>query len=158
MCSSDLLSLQYAIAVGDRRPMLASYCLGVLYTGAFSWSLRHVLLPGWIAIALVGGLYTLCCAAAVRSLRPRLGAPLAFAVALAGTCWLRAEMPEIWYPHGQPCHDFWRWPWLLGVVRLGGEPLANGLLGAFAAALAVAVSGLRKGEAWPVAEIGRAHV
>lgn len=131
------LALQYALATGERRPLWASYLLGVLYTGAFSWSLRHVLLPGWVAIALVGGLYTLSCAVAVRALQSRLGAPLAFAVALAGSCWLRAEMPEIWYPHGQPCHDFWRWPWLLGAVRLGGEPLANGLLGAFAAALVV---------------------
>jgi apolipoprotein N-acyltransferase len=131
------LALQYALAVGERRPLLASYLFGVLYTGAFSWSLRHVLLPGWAAIALVGGIYTLLCAVAVRSMAPRLGGPIAFAVALAGSCWLRAEMPEIWYPHGQPCHDFWRWPWLLGLVRLGGEPLANGWLGAFAAALVV---------------------
>lgn len=129
------LALQYAIATSERRPLLASYWFGVLYTGAFSFSLRHVLLPGWLLIALVGGLYTLASAVAVRSLQRWFGSVLWFAIAVAGACFLRAELPQVWYPHGQPCHDFWRWPSLLGAVRIGGEPLANALLAAVGAAL-----------------------
>jgi apolipoprotein N-acyltransferase len=139
------LAAQFALATGERRPLLASYLAGALHVGAFSWSLRHILLPGWVAIALTGGLYWLLAAAATCALQRRTGGALAFGLSLAGSCWLRAEMPEIWYPHGQPCHDFWRWPDLLGAVELGGEPLANALLGAVAAASVIAWRSWRLG-------------
>lgn len=134
------LALQFALALGDRRPLLLGWLLGALHTGAFSWSLHHVAWLAWLLVALCGGLYTLLVAAAVRA-APRRLAAAAFAVAVAGAAWLRAEAPEIPYPHGQPCHSLWQMPWLLGPVRLGGEPLANALLAA------LAVLGLRAARA-----------
>lgn len=128
------LMLWFHLARTAARPLRASYLLGVLHMAAFSWSLRHVLLPAWIAVALVGGLYYAAATAATRALHRWLG-PFAFGVAVAAASWLRAEMPEICYPHGQPCHCLWQWPQLLGAVTLGGEALANLLLGASAAAL-----------------------
>src|SRR5262249_25824381 len=56
------LAAQFALASGERRPLLATYLAGVLHVGAFSWSLRHFALPGWAAIALTGGLYWLLAA------------------------------------------------------------------------------------------------
>lgn len=127
------LALQFGVARAPRGALRASYLLGVVHVALFSWSLRHVIFAGYIGIVLVGGLYYVLAAAAVRAVRrPSV---LAFGLAVAAVCWLRAEMPEIPYPHGQPCHALWRQPWLLGAVALGGEPLANGLLAAFAAAL-----------------------
>ncbi len=137
------LAVQFAVATGTRRPLLASYLLGALHIGAFSWSLRHVAYGGWLAIALLGGLYHVAAAVATRRW-PRAPA-LAFAVAVAGVAWLRAEMPGIAYPHGQPCHDLAPWPLLLGAVRLGGEPLANALLAALAATAVQCWRGWRGG-------------
>lgn len=116
-----------------------SYLLGVAHLLVVSWSVRHVLWPAPFAIALVGGLYYLGVTALTRALR-RWQTPVAFGLAVAAAFWLRAVMPEIPYPHGQPCHALWRQPWALGAVRWGGEPLANGLLAAVAAA---AVDGIR---------------
>ncbi|MEC7583509.1 MAG: apolipoprotein N-acyltransferase [Planctomycetota bacterium] len=134
------LALQFAVARSDRWPRLGSYLLGVVHMAVFSWSLHHVLLGAWLAVALLGGLYYLAVAVLVRAVRPSLG-PLVFAVAVAGASWLRAEMPEISYPHGQPCHSLWQYPWLLGAVRLGGEPLANALLAGLAATAVVGLGG-----------------
>ncbi|MGE3351984.1 MAG: apolipoprotein N-acyltransferase [Planctomycetota bacterium] len=142
------LAVQFALATQERRPLLACWLLGALHVGAFSWSLRHVTLVGWLLIALLGGCYHAAFAAAVRTCwRPgrALVPVLAAAVATAGTAWLRAEMPGIAYPHGQPCHGLYEWPWALGAVALGGEPLANGLLGALGAALVLVWRGWRLG-------------
>lgn len=125
------LGVQFALATGARRPVLANYWLGALQIGAFSWSLRHVTWFGWLAVALLGGLYHALAASATQ--RARWPA-LAFAVATAGACWLRAEMPGIAYPHGQPAHVLGGAPSWLGAVVLGGEPLQNALLAGLGAA------------------------
>jgi apolipoprotein N-acyltransferase len=124
----------FAVATAARRPYLESYVLGCVHMAWFSWSLRHILVWPYVGVMLVGGLYFVLGTLLVRATAQRW-APLGFAVAVAGSFWLRANMPEIYYPHGQPCHCLWQWPTLLGAVSLGGEPLANGLLAALAAAL-----------------------
>jgi len=138
------LALQCAVATGARRPFLASWLLGALHVGAFSWSLRHVTYAGWLAVAVLGGVYTIGVAAATRRLEARLGA-LAFGLAVAAASWLRAEMPGIAYPHGQPCHVLWQWPRLCQAVALGGEPLGNALLATIGAAAARCWSAWRIG-------------
>lgn len=127
------LGAWFAIARTAARPWLASYVFGCVHMAWFSWSVRHVLWPAYAAIVLVGGLYFVLGTAALRAAPRRLAAP-AFGVAVAATFWLRSVMPEIHYPHGQPVHCLWQWPGLLGPVHLGGEPLANALLGLLAAA------------------------
>ncbi len=122
------LAVFYAVARAPHRPLWHGYLLGCVHMALFSWSVHHVLVFAWLMIVLLGGCYYLAVQAAVRRLRAGL-APLGFGVALAGACWLRAHMPDICYPHGQPAQSLWPWPWLLGSVTLGGEPLANALLG-----------------------------
>lgn len=131
------LAIWYAVATASARPWLSAYVYGCVHMAWFSWSVRHVLFGGYAAIVLVGGLYYVLAAAVVRPL-PRRLAPVGFAIAVAASFWLRAVLPEIHYPHGQPCHCLWQWPTLLGSVALGGEPLANGLL-VWVAAAAVEV-------------------
>lgn len=121
------LAIWFAVATGGRRPLLQSYVYGCVHMAWFSWSVRHVLLPAYLAIVFVGGLYYVLASACVRG-APKRAAPLAFAVAVAGSFWLRAVMPEIHYPHGQPCHCLYEWPTLMRAVAVGGEPLMNGLL------------------------------
>ena len=121
------LAVWFALATGGRRPLLSSYLYGCVHMAWFSWSVRHVLLPAYLAIVVVGGLYYLLATACVRG-APRRWAPLSFAVAVAGSFWLRAMMPEIHYPHGQPCHCLYEWPALMRTVAVGGEPLLNALL------------------------------
>lgn len=125
------LAAWFVIATASPRPLLHSYLLGCVHMAWFSWSVRHVLLPAYVAIVLLGGLYFLAASAGVRRVPERWRA-LAFAIASAASFWLRANMPEILYPHGQPCHDLWQWPTLLGSLTVGGEPLANALLAAIA--------------------------
>lgn len=126
------LGAWFVVATASPRPALHSYLLGCMHMAWFSWSVRHVLLPAYFAIVVVGGLYFVFATLVTRAV-PRRWAAVAFAVASAASFWLRAEMPEICYPHGQPCHDLWRWPTLLAGVRVGGEPLVNALLAALSA-------------------------
>ncbi|MDA7936604.1 apolipoprotein N-acyltransferase [bacterium] len=126
------LSIWFAVAVSERRPLLRSYLFGIAYMAWFSWSVRHVMLPAYLAIVFLGGLYFVIGTAAVRGL-PQRWRSLAFAVAVAGSFWMRATMPDIHYPHGQPCHALWQWPSLMRIVTVGGEPLMNALLGLLAA-------------------------
>jgi apolipoprotein N-acyltransferase len=128
------LAVWYAVATAGPRPLVRSYVLGCAHMAWFSWSLHHVLWPAYLAVVVLGGLYFVLATAVVRwrKVHPRLAVP-AFAVAVAAVHWLRAEMPEISYPHGQPCHALWQWPVLLQPVVVGGEPLANALLAALAA-------------------------
>jgi len=126
------LGVWYAIAIGSRRPALHSYLFGCVHMAWFSWSIRHVMVPAYVAIVVVGGLYYLAASVCVRG-APRRLREVAFAFAVAGSFWLRAVMPEICYPHGQPCHCFYEWPWLMRCVAVGGEPLMNGLLALVAA-------------------------
>lgn len=128
------LAAWFLVAVDDRRPTWHSYVLGCVHMAVFSWSVRHVLVFAWVMIVLLGGLYYALVRVAVRSLPRPVAAP-GFAIAVAASCWLRANMPEIWYPHGQPCQALWQWPALLHSVVVGGEALANGLLAWLAASL-----------------------
>ncbi|MFK7741894.1 MAG: nitrilase-related carbon-nitrogen hydrolase [Planctomycetota bacterium] len=128
------LMLWFRAANASRRPLLWGYVFGAVHMAWFSWSVRHVLWPAYAAIVLVGGLYYLLASASVRALRPGLRVP-AFAIAVAGSFWLRAEMPEIYYPHGQPIHCLWQWPTLMLSVGALGEAFGNLLLGGLAAAL-----------------------
>lgn len=134
----------YAQASARATPWWAGYLLGCVHMACFSWSVRHVLWPAYVAIVLVGGGYYLLGSVVQRRLavagpacvRRGLALPiLTFAAVVAATAWLRAELPEICYPHGQVCHALWQWPWLLAPLRFGGEALGNALLGALAAAL-----------------------
>lgn len=147
------LASLYALSRSSRRPVLLAYLAGLAYMLAFSWSLRHVLWAGFVAVGVVGGVYVALTILWSNALRPLCGSAIAFGCAVAATFWLRAEVPEICYPHGQPIHALYRWPGLLGVVTLGGEPLGNFALGALAAALVDAWT------AWRVAipEWGRAR-
>ncbi len=129
------LALFFALARDPRRPLWHGYLFGCVHMALFSWSVHHVLVFAWAMIVLLGGCYYLAVHAAVRRL-PANVAPLGFGVALAGSYWLRAHMPDICYPHGQPAHALWQWPALLGSVTVGGEALANALLGWLGASVA----------------------
>lgn len=126
------LAVWFALAISNHRPLLRSYWFGCAYMAWFSWSVRHVMLPAYVAIVLLGGLYFVLGTAAVRGAPQRVRS-LAFAVAVGGSFWLRAMMPDIHYPHGQPCHALWQWPSWMRIVTVGGEPLMNALLGLLAA-------------------------
>jgi apolipoprotein N-acyltransferase len=126
------LAAWYAVATDARRPLWHAYVLGCVHMALFSWSVRHVLLLAFGFIVVVGGVYYLLATAATRAARGALR-PLAFAAAVAGSFWLRANAPEIWYPHGQPCHSLWQWPSWMHAVVVGGEGLANALLALLAA-------------------------
>lgn len=138
------LAVWYAQASSRVVPGWTGYLLGCVHMACFSWSVRHVLWPAYAAIVLVGGAYYLLGTLVQRRLlatcsptgRGAVALPIAtFAAVVAATAWLRAEMPEICYPHGQVCHSLWQWPWLLAPLRWGGEALANAWLGAVAAGL-----------------------
>jgi len=134
------LMVWFALATNGRRPLWHSYLFGCAHMAWFSWSVRQLLVPAYLSIVVLGGLYYLFATAAVRG-APKAWKVPAFAIAVAAAFWLRAEMPEIHYPHGQACHSLWQWPTLLRSVSIGGEPLANALLALLAAtALGVARS------------------
>ncbi|MCC6783075.1 MAG: apolipoprotein N-acyltransferase [Planctomycetes bacterium] len=110
--------------------------VGFCHLAWFSRSLWPLLGPGLFLIAALGACYPWLVRAWTRA-GERLGAPgLAFACGVAATSWLRAHIPEIPYPHAQPCHAWYQWPTLLGPLRWGGEPLANLLIAWFSTALA----------------------
>jgi apolipoprotein N-acyltransferase len=112
-----------------------------------------------VAIAVVGGLYYVLAALWTRALLRWLPGCLAFACAVAGTQWLRAAMPEVPYPHGQPVHALYRWPGLLGAIAWGGEALGNGLLAAVGAAAVDLWRAWRSARpAWPRARRAAAAV
>ncbi len=155
------LGVWFGVATKAARPLWSSYWIGAVHMGVLSWSLRHVAWAGWALVALLGGLYYALVALSVRRAAGagRVARPmLAFGLAVAGACWLRAEMPGIAYPHGQFAHALWQWPALLAPVRLGGEPLLNALLAMLGAGLCLAVRGwrqaappLRRARAWTIA-------
>lgn len=129
------LAALYAVATGSPRPYRCGYAIGLVHLLVVSWSLRHVTFAGYVAIALVGAFYVVLAVAATRArCGLRLPRALAFGVAIAASEWLRAHMPEIAYPHAQPCHALYEHPAWLGPVRWGGEVLANLLLACGAAA------------------------
>jgi apolipoprotein N-acyltransferase len=124
----------YALATSSTRPLLLGYAVGLVHMAAFSFSLRHVSWAGYAGTSLVGAFYAVLAVTMTRRLPRLLPSPLAFGVAIAATSWLRAHMPEIPYPHGQPIHALWEWPSLLMPLRWGTEALGNLLLAAVAAA------------------------
>ena len=129
----------YALITASRRPIRDSYLFGCVFMAGFSWSVHHVMIAAYVAIVLVGGLYFALVACSLR--RVRCCRALAFGASTAAVFWLRAVMPEIYYPHGQPAHALFEWPMLLmGGIALGGEALVNAMLGVVAA---VAVDGWR---------------
>ncbi|MEO6593720.1 MAG: apolipoprotein N-acyltransferase [Planctomycetota bacterium] len=128
------LMMWFSLATTAVRPYRDSYLLGCVHMAFFSWSLQHLMWAAYLLVVVLGGLYFVLGTAMVRAV-PKRCAAVAFAVAVAASFWLRAVMPEIYYPHGQPCHCLWQWPALLGAVSLGGEVFANALLAALAAAL-----------------------
>lgn len=139
------LGAWYAVATRSRRPALWCFVLGAVHMAWFSWSLRHEFWVGLLLVALIGGGYYALAVPWTRALRRlRVPGPIAFGTAVAGTFWLRAVMPGLHYPHGQPVHDFYRWPQLLGLLQWGGEGLANLWLAAAAAALVGAWRGWRE--------------
>ncbi|MBX3463333.1 MAG: apolipoprotein N-acyltransferase [Planctomycetes bacterium] len=145
------LGAWFAIARDDRRPRWHAYLLGCLHMAWFSWSIHHVLWPAYLAIVGLGGVYFVLGTMALRAAPARRRA-IGFGVVVAAAFWLRASVPAIHYPHGQPCHCLWPWPWLLGSVTVGGEPLANALLGWCAAALVELGTAWRVGQpAWTAA-------
>ena len=135
----------YALLTRTAHPLRWGYVVGAAQILCFSFSLRHVLLPGWVAIGIVGGCYVLLAALLLR-LRGMRHGPWTWALAVAGAQWLRSNMPEMHYPHGQPCHALWEWPLLLAPVRWGGEVLLNGWIGWIAAAAVDAWRGWRVGQ------------
>lgn len=127
------LMLWFAVVTGARHPVRCSYLLGAVHLAIFAASLRHVLLGAYVAVVLIGAIYYGAVGAAVRRL-PRACWPLGFGIACAGAFWARANLPEVAFPHGQPCHALWQWPQLLAPVTVGGEALANLLLAGLAGA------------------------
>ncbi len=123
----------YRLADAPRRPYLQAYLFGLGHMLWFSFSLRHVSWAGYLAIAFCGGLYWLGSLWWCRLLRQYISGSLAFALAIALASFLRANMPEIGYPHGQPAHCLHAWPSLLGPACYGGEVLVNFLLAWLAA-------------------------
>lgn len=143
------LAVWFAIAADPPRPKWHTYLLGCVHMAWFSWSVHHVMWPAYGAIVVLGGVYFVLGTIALRTVAPRWQA-VAFGLVTAASFWLRANVPAIHYPHGQPCHGLWGWPALLGSVTLGGEALANALLGWLAASLGELWAGWRLGEpAWP---------
>ena len=91
----------FAVATNAARPARATYLLGGVHVACFSWSLRHILLPAYVAVVLLGGLYFVLGTAMLLRV-PGAGRGPGFAVAVGATFWLRAYMPELYYPLGQP--------------------------------------------------------
>ncbi|MBL9076527.1 MAG: apolipoprotein N-acyltransferase [Planctomycetes bacterium] len=145
------LAVWFLLARDPQRPKWHSYLLGCVHLAWFSWSIHHVLWGAYLAIVGLGGAYFVLGTIALRVVPQRWQA-LGFGLVVAGSFWLRANVPSIHYPHGQPCHALWPWPQLLGSVTLGGEALANALLGWLAASAVELWSGWRVGTPpWPVA-------
>ena len=118
-----------------RRAKLQAYLVGTLHMAAFSFSVRHVMLEAYLAIAVLGGFYYLLMVVWTRALGRWVPSSVAFGLALAGAHWLRGHFTEIQYPHCQPVHCLYQFPELLGSLTWGSEIFGNGLLGVLAAGL-----------------------
>ena len=133
------LAALFALCRAERTG-LAVWLAGVAWMLWVSRSLVHVVGVGIVAIAALGAVYWILIRLwTLAGCRFGYSAP-GFACGVAAAEWLRAHLPEIPYPHAQVCHALWEWPWALGPVALGGEPLANFLLAWSAAAAVVAGS------------------
>jgi apolipoprotein N-acyltransferase len=136
----------FVVAREATRPLWHSYLLGAVHMAWFSWSIMHLMALALGLIVLLGGCYYVFASIAVRAVAERWRG-VAFVLASAGSYWGRSVMPEIYYPHGQPCHALYEWPALLRPVTVGGEVLGNVLLAALAVALVVGWERRRAGAA-----------
>lgn len=125
----------YAGATTSRRPYRLAYAIGLVHFLWFSWSVRHVFFAGYVAIGVAGAVYPTLVTLWTRGLPAILPRPLAFALGVTATEWVRAHAPEICYPHNQPAHALYLFPGLLGGARWGGEVLVNFLVAGLGAAL-----------------------
>ncbi len=139
----------YLLACWSARPAFTGYLAGTLYMLGFSWSLRHISFAAYVAVGVVGGLYYLLLVTGA-AWSPRRLRPWVFASGVAATAWLRAHMPEIYYPHGQAAHALYELPELLGPVRWSGE-LGMNLVLAAAVAWCAELATARPGARRPVA-------
>jgi apolipoprotein N-acyltransferase len=135
-------------AEGKRRKR-AAYLVGLAHMLWFSFSLRHVMLPAYLAVGLIGGLYYVLTAVWTGALGRLIPRSIAFGLALAGVHWLRAHFVEIQYPHVQPAHCLYEWPVLLGGLGWGGEIFVNTMIGVVAAATVDLYRAWRVGEPSP---------
>ncbi|MBL8753281.1 MAG: apolipoprotein N-acyltransferase [Planctomycetes bacterium] len=140
------LAAWFVVARDARRPRWHGYLLGAVHMAWFSWSIVHLMAVALALIVLLGGCYYVFANSAVRAV-PERWRGVAFVLASAGSFWARSVMPEIYYPHGQPCHALYEWPALLRPVAVGGEALGNVLLAALAVALVTACERRRHGVA-----------
>lgn len=139
-------------AVRGRGAFLRGYVSGAIYLALVSWSLGHVVFGAYLALFVVGGLYTAVVGPAVRRMGEwRVPEPLAFALAIAATCWLRAHMVDVPYPHAQPAHAWYGHPALLNLATWGGEVALNFTLALLGAGLAAIVAAPRRPRAWSAA-------
>lgn len=129
------LLLWFLVATSSSHPGRVGYLLGCVHMAMFAASLRHFMWAAYVAVVVIGGVYYALANLALRGLWRPLR-PWAFGIAVAGSFWWRANMPQLTFPHGQPCHALWQWPEVLQAASIGGEAIVNLLLAAFAAALA----------------------
>ena len=126
----------YALVTDEdgKRRKRAAYLVGLAHMLFFSFSLRHIMVPAYIAVGFVGGLYYVLAAVWTRRLGRLIPSSIAFGLAVAGVHWMRGHFAEIQYPHVQPAHCLYEWPVLLGGLRWGSEIFVNVMIGALAGA------------------------
>lgn len=124
-----LVLLRVLWTVPGKRGAWCSFLASGGILGWFSWSLTTNFLPGWLLMVPTAGLYGLWGRMVFRRLE-RWGLPggLAFGLALAASEYVRAHMPDVHYPHGQPIHALAELPSLLRPLRIGGELFGNLIL------------------------------
>ena len=139
-------------AVRGRGAFLRGYVSGAIYLALVSWSMSYVVFGAYLALFVVGGLYTAVVGPAMRRMvQWRVPEPLAFALAVTATCWLRAHMVDVPYPHAQPAHAWYGHVALLNLATWGGEVAMNFTLALLGAGVAVIVAAPRRPRSWVVA-------
>ncbi len=146
-----------ARALRGRGGFVRGYLVGAAYLAAVSWSIGHVLFAAYLALFVVGGLYTAVLAPATRALVSlRVPEALAFALTLTASMWLRAHMVDVPYPHAQHAHALFAHVALLHPASWGGEVAVNFLLALLGAGLATAAAAPRRPRAWGFAGLALA--
>jgi apolipoprotein N-acyltransferase len=125
------------ICLRAARPLLAAWIFGMAHFAWSSASLRHALLPGYLAMLPAGGVYFLLMALLLRRLRARSERLALAALPLIWALYefARAGMPEVPYPHAQSAHALYEWPRLLRPVQLLDEFGMNLLVAGIGAGL-----------------------
>ncbi len=132
------LALFAELILGADARLRYAWLFGVAHFAVSSASLRHPLLPGYLIILSVGSLYFVGIAACLRYAQRRHGRTRA--LLLLPLLWslyetLKAQMPQLQYPHAQSAHALFEYPQLLGPVRFFGESGMNLLLAGVAVGL-----------------------